>query len=287
MRHPSPRRALHLGLRTEDFEGRWYARYYRPQLPSLPPHVRDALLVGAIAAPLLTSREAVKHLTEPGYEACEDGYAVDDDTSLSVAVRTEMPDVTPAMIDWWFGWHGDAAQKYKLWHPQAHVHAEWDRPLPKGNAGRARRRSYVGRTSFVDEYLGSELSHATISFVRPAEVGFDERALEDDAEATAVCAHIGLPGTPLVAGTLVHHVRRIAGGDGRAEMRSRFWLGGRHARVRGGGSLGDFVAPLLARLKHPGLDFGRALLVHCSQEMSHLATFLPALQREAMRSEID
>jgi len=59
-----------------------------------------------------------------------------------------------------------------------------------------------------------------------------------------------------------------------AEMRSRFWMGGRHVAVRTGKSLADRVLRLIAARQLPDL---RDLLVHCAQEMNHLAWFLPAL----------
>jgi glyoxylase-like metal-dependent hydrolase (beta-lactamase superfamily II) len=32
-----------------------------------------------------------------------------------------MPGVTGAMFEWWMGWHYMEAQRYKLWHPRAHI----------------------------------------------------------------------------------------------------------------------------------------------------------------------
>ena len=61
-------------------------------------------------------------------------------------------------------------------------------------------------------------------------------------------------------------------------MRSRFWMGGPYLASRS--------APLRAAVpvvkKLVGLVelHARALLVHCSQEMTHLATLLPALYEQ-------
>jgi hypothetical protein len=196
----------------------------------------------------------------------ENGFGFQDDDSLHVAIRTEMPGVSPAMIDWWFGWHGSEPQRYKLWHPRAHLHAQW--------ADGGQESHYLGRVSFVDEYIGSTLRHAAIHFLPPAELGFDKHAL---AAATAVCARVGLADSPVDAGYLVHHVRRI---DGGSEMRSRFWLGGKAARVTIGFGVGELAVRIARRVLKPSIDDGRNLLVHCSQEMSHLASFLPRLHAE-------
>lgn len=270
MMHPHPDRPLYLGMREGDLTGKAYAAFWNPHMAPLPEHVREALLYGAVSAPLLPRLADAPRLLESGYQGLENGFGIQDDGSLLVAVRTDMPAVSPAMVDWWFGWHSDETQRYKLWHPRAHVHAEWSAPNPPGTAGRAR---YVGHVSLVDEYVGSQMSHLAIQFCAPAELGFDESRL-DPEQATVICARVGFSDKPVDTGYLVHHVRRVQGG---AEMRSRFWLVGPYLAVRGGGPAGELLSPLLSKLAKPSTDTGRDLLVHCSQEMSHLASFLPSL----------
>ena len=58
-------------------------------------------------------------------------------------------------------------------------------------------------------------------------------------------------------------------------MRSRFWMGGPNLAARTT-SLRAAV-PIAKRVVGLSELDARALLVHCSQEMTHLATFLPAL----------
>jgi hypothetical protein len=270
MKHPQPKRELYLGVRAGDLDGKPYAKYWNPQMAPLSPHAREAVVVGPVASALLPPLAEAPRLLESGDQELENGFGLCDDGSLHVAVRTEMPNVAPAMWDWWFGWHSDEPQRYKLWHPRAHVYAAWDRP-PSGAAGRER---YLGRVSFVDEYLGSELSRIAVQFVPPALLGFNEGALGDGA---LICARIGFTDHPLDFGWLIHHVRRVAGG---AEMRSRFFIGGAHGAVRGAGRAGEVAARAIGRFVKPTLDNGRDLLVHCAQEMAHLAAFLPALHDE-------
>jgi hypothetical protein len=185
-----------------------------------------------------------------------------------------MPQVEPAMVDWWFGWHSDEPQRYKLWHPRAHVHAEWASAVVPGTTGRAR---YVGQTSCVDEYVGSTLGRYYIRFLPPRELGLDESRLADPRQGTAICARVGFANMPFDFGYLLHYVSPIEGG---AEMHSRFWIGGPYVSARRGGALGNLVAKRVGRILRPGAAEAAALLVHCSQEMSHLATFLPALYAE-------
>ncbi len=241
----------------------------------LAPHVVDAVSIGARSPELLADLDQCPSLLEEGHGPVETGFAFGPDGSVRVATLTPMPGVSAEMWDWWFGWHGCDARRYKLWHPQAHLYAEWSDGPDRGRTGRER---YVGRTSFVDEYLGSSIARVAIQFVAPAQLGFDEAALVPGGGRTAVCASLGSSQFPLDIGYLVHVVRPVEGG---AEMRSRFWLGGRHVRLRTGGEVVAKSAGALAgRLVRGRLVDARALLVHCAQEMSHLATFLPELHRE-------
>ncbi|MFO0549674.1 MAG: hypothetical protein U0271_14880 [Polyangiaceae bacterium] len=204
----------------------------------------------------------------------ENGYTIDSSGALLIAVRTDLPNCTPRMLDWWFGWHSDDPRRYKLWHPRAHVHASWAAPPAPDSVGRAR---YVGSTSIVDEYLGATLGRFRIRFIDPSELGLAATELRDDLRATAVCARVGAADLPLEAGWLVHHVRAVPGG---AEMRSRFWIGGPYAALRSASgehqsTLARAAVSLASRALRPTVDDGRDLLIHCAEEMSHLATFLP------------
>ncbi len=91
-----------------------------------------------------------------------------------------------------------------------------------------------------------------------------------------MCARTGLADIPIDVGYLAHHVRRTAGGS---EMRSRFWIGGRYAAGRNS-VLGTVLSKAAGLFMRPTEADARALLVHCAEEMQHLAQFLPALYAE-------
>jgi hypothetical protein len=269
---PDPARRPYLGYRGDDFATP-FARFFEPEMAPLAPHVVDALHTGPQAPKLLTELGAAGEMLTDGHEEpTETGTAIGSDGSMRVAVLTRMPGVSPEMWDWWFGWHGGDARRYKLWHPRAHLYAEWG---DGDDAGRRGRDRYVGRTSFVDEYLGSTLARAAIRFVPPSELGLDERALADPTHQTAICARVGSSDRPVDLGWLVHQVRRTEDG---AEMRSRFWLGGRHTAARSTNPVARRVLPPIAnRIVRPSAQSAADLLVHCAQEMSHLAARLPQL----------
>jgi hypothetical protein len=199
----------------------------------------------------------------------QSGWTLTSDGAAHINLLTEMPGVTPEMIDWWFGWHSDSPERYKLWHPRAHVHAEWQRTPPVGTTGRSR---YVGSTSLVDEYVGSSLGRFAISFRPPAELGLRDDRVTQGVDATAVCARVGLVDVPVDAGYLLHLVTRT---DGGSVMRSRFWIGLPYTTARSG--VLKAALPLAGRIIRPTEAEAQALLVHCAQEMAHLASFLPEI----------
>lgn len=249
----------YLGYRGDDGDTE-YGAFFDPQMAPLPAHVVDALHHGPQADQVLLEFECAAELLDDGYHQTENGYGRLADGGFQVSVRTEMPGVTPQMWAWWFGWHGSETRRYKLWHPRAHASARW---ADGGGDGH-----YVGRTSLIEEYLGSAYAKAAIQFITPEAMGLPQHRLGD---SVAVCARLGSSEVPVDTGWFVHHVRPTADG---AEMRSRFWMGGRYVGVRHGNLLANTVVrPLAARQ----LPDPRDLLVHCAQEMNHLAGFLPEM----------
>lgn len=272
MKVPAPKRVpgRRLGWSAHELASLPYARFWNPVMGDISADAHRAVANSPMAEELLPPMaQSIGSIVDA---EVQNGFTVTTDGAIHVNIATEMPGVTPAMIDWWFGWHGDSPERYKLWHPKAHVHAQWASPPPTGSTGRAR---YVGHTSEVDEYLGSAMIRGAIQFRRPEELGLVDAAVAAGVDATAVCARTGLVDLPVDIGYLAHHVAAVPGGS---IMRSRFWLGGpdiaaRSATLRA-------AVPVAKRIVGLTELDARALLVHCSQEMTHLATFLPALYEQ-------
>jgi hypothetical protein len=255
-----------LGYSTEELAQSPYASFFQAKLDPLQPQVTEALLIGPQAHELFPPVNEASSMIEPGYWPVETGYTCPPDGSMRVFCLTHMPGVTPQMWDWWFGWHGCEAQRYKLWHPKAHINAEW-------SDGRRDER-YIGRTSLITEYLGPKIAKGAIGFVRPALMGFDEDRLAVQGEV-AICARVGVPGTPLKGGWLLHQLRPVEGGS---EMRSRMWMGGDNVAIGDKpGAIGRGVARTVRPIAGKLLPAPADLLVHNAQEMAHLASFLPRL----------
>ena len=245
-----------------------FAKYYNTVFASLPDEVTHAL-ENPLAWEALPDITQMAKLEQHGYMTVETGYAVHKDGSSKVAVKTDMPGVTPEMWDWWFGWHGSQDTRYQLWHPNAHVSAQWE-------DGR-NDHCYIGRNSIITEYIGPNLLDAAIQFKSPLEFGFSSDSINHKDQAVYICAKLGHPTWPVDYGYLVHQVRKTATG---AEMRSRFWVGGQYISLRKKGKVAEAVVGVLKTFKSLPKNFALDLLRHCSEEMNHLAAFLPALYNE-------
>lgn len=269
MKPPAPKAipGRRLGWSADEIATLPYARFWNPEMADISADAHRAVANSPMAEVLLPPMaEAITGIVDA---EVQNGFTVTSGGAVHVNLVTEMPEVTPAMIDWWFGWHSDSPERYKLWHPRAHVHAQWEKQPQPGSTGRAR---YVGFTSEVDEYLGSAMIRGAIRFRQPEELGLVDAAVAAGVDATAVCARVGLVELPVDIGYLAHHVATVPGGS---VMRSRFWLGGPNVAARTPALRA--VMPAARRLAGLTELDARALLVHCSQEMTHLASFLPAL----------
>lgn len=276
-----PSGPAYLGYHGRDHDAP-FAHYFQREMAPLADGVVRTLNLGAQAPELFASLADAPSMLDAGSGPAETGYALGRDGEIRVAVLTPMPGVSPEMWDWWFAWHGSDSRRYKLWHPRAHLRVGWADEAGDGEGASSAARGYVGRTSFVDEYIGSTLTRASIRFVPPVELGFDTAALTDASVQTVVCARIGPRLQSVDVGYLVHHVRRTAEGS---EMRSRFWLGGGHIGARTRTPVVTMLLPRMARIVFkPTVRAASELLVHCAQEMAHLAGFLPKIHEEFAES---
>ncbi|MEM9775274.1 MAG: hypothetical protein AAF902_11890 [Chloroflexota bacterium] len=240
-----------------------FQKYRNPNVRPASDEVQQAIADSPLDGRLFLKIEDARQMAAAGYAEVENGYAFHPDGSATVSVLTDMPDVTPDMWHWWFGWHGDSDEKYKLWHPPAHIGARWG----DGEIGRV---GYIGRDSHIQEYLGPSLEKGVIQFKSPTIVGLPEFDPET-SDAVYIVARIGLP-IPIDFGWLIHEVRRTENGS---EMRSRFWMGGNHIAARSAWT--GWLVPIARRFRKIPESLVSDLLEHCAEEMSHLATFLPDL----------
>jgi hypothetical protein len=181
---------------------------------------------------------------------------------LHVAALTRMPGVSPRMIEWWFGEYMQTTEHYKRWHPRDHIWMSWEDKTPG---------THVGAKHCVHEYIGGHLNKLKISFLPPEE--YFPNGLQDIPGAVAICARSGLLDRPIDVGRMVHLALPKPWG---CELHSRFWLG--YVSSRSGSRIVDRLGNLTwTRHALASVNLGRSLLVHCHEEMTTLAGFLPGL----------
>lgn len=244
--------------------------FERPLSLAVPDRVEAAIARGVRRGRDFPFANAAQ-LIEPGGDGLTDAVVRNSDGVLVVACRTDMPDVSPQMWDWWFGWHSVSSKRYRLWHPRDHLSAALAEDRTRWPDVKAR---YIGNVSFVEEFIGEgEIHKLSIAFKAPSEFGLDERKVAE--QGTAICARGGLPHVFADVSHLIHFVRRTPGGS---EMLSRFWLGDVRSKIPVVGGLIDRrLNDPAARIENSPDAFGLKLLRHCSEEMSHLAKILPGL----------
>ncbi|TCJ97002.1 DAPG hydrolase family protein [Nocardia alba] len=254
-----------------------YAKYMATHTDPAPASVATAYSRSPTPSEQIPEFSALaSDLAPRGVAAVETGYGHTTSGVVWVAVHTEMPGVTAAMWDWWFAWHTVESARYKLWHPDAHLYCGIARDRSAERI--CDREKYIGNIAYVDEYIGPKLQQLAIAFTDPRVHGFD---VPD--RHTIILGRVGSIVAPVDLGWLAHQVRPTPAG---CEMRSRFYLNlhGLHrpdlARAAQAIERGPAVDPRDLVLD---VDLARELLLHCGQEMNHLAGFLPQLYHEFSR----
>ena len=195
----------------------------------------------------------------------ESGWIRHADGRAHVAGRTHMVGCTAEMVEWWFSFI-KTTEHYKLWHPRDHVFSDWI-----GERGTGR---YVGGTHIAHEYFGGgpTLFKLKINFRDPAEI-LDVSRFAGAGVSAAIYGRTGPVDRDLWVGHTLHLVYNTWEG---CLMRSRFWLGEL-----------DPAPPDISREEMIALvpdERVRGLHIHCSEEMSMLASLLPTLYAAHNRS---
>jgi hypothetical protein len=237
------------------------------------PAVLAVIEAGPMDPALALPRGELDRLLDPAPLAAETGWCRLADGVRCVAVRTPMPAVDAAMVDWWFDWHARDSLRYRVWHPAAHSGNSVELPTVPG------AKAHWGAVHHPVEDVGTGTVHARIAFVSPSELGFSTDALDDRAVATIVCGWVGDDRRRMRHSAMAHVF--LAADEGLV-LRSHFWLG---AAIRPylPAPLGDPAAALLnrRRVRHLALPRGLApgLARHCAEEYANLAALLPELHR--------
>lgn len=250
-----------------------YAHFYHRQSAKINASVLESIRNGDHRPADALAFDNKNDLLQPAYLPIENGHCRLRDGSFFVAVRTEMPNVTGEMIDWWFDWHPHDALRYRIWFPETHFGTRFQRDQECA----AGDLPYWHTTHFPVEDIGLGVEEVIIRFVPPSEFGFDVDRFEESDIETIVCGYVGSVGRRMTEHTrMCHLVRRFEGG---VEMRSRFWMG---AEVKfhpfiGSSVLEYLVNNKIARRMLMPSKTGLCMAFHCAQEYSNLGEILPEL----------
>ena len=232
-----------------------------------------ALNAGSLRADEVLSWDNRHKLAEEGYLPGENGWARFEDGSAYVAVKTFFPGATAEMIDWWFEWaQREEDIRYKIWYPGAH-YAMSQTPTPNA-PDYEKPKAYWGKSRFPVEDVGVGVARLRLDFVAPSEFGFDELP----EGSTMLAVRVGLPNGLLKTTDMIHFVRPVEGG---VEMRSRFWIAREFEAMAGGLGVAAALADnaVVKRVVVPE-NLPQELALHCANEYSQLASFLPEVYDE-------
>ena len=222
-------------------------------------------------AAALPKEDAIR-LCDPAPMDVETGRTRLPDGSIQVAFRTELPDLTPEMIEWWADWHPQRDDRYRAWHPQEHF---GNRTLPGGTS---QEKSYWGAVVFFDEDVGDGRSQLRTEFTSPRGFGFSHRPFDNPDVKVIISARVG---DAFMTHTDMAHVFIAEGGG--LVLRSRFWIAERvRPRLPGPLVALEDIGENLASRKFVR-DFavpdgiGPAVARHGAEEHAQLGEILPGL----------
>lgn len=229
----------------------------------------DAIERGPIDPCDALALATVDRLRDPEPLTCETGWCTLPDGVGYIAVRSEMPNVSGEMVDWWFDWHPRESLRYRAWHPSAHL-ANSLQPPPF-----ARAKAHWGAVHHPVEDVGVGVVHARIEFCSPTEMGMSSDALDDPHVASIVCGYAG-DDRLHIRHTPMFHVF-LRDGEG-VVLRSRFWLGAALAPYGPlGGPGGRLLNTTFVRRRALPKRLPRGLATHCAEEYANLGVLLPEL----------
>jgi hypothetical protein len=242
----------------------------RPLAPA-DPAALEAIAAGPVDPRTTLPLEGIERLRDPAPLAVETGWCTLPDGVGFVAVRTPMPSLSAAMVDWWFDWHPRDPLRYRAWHPRAHSSNAIEPPRA------AAAKAHWGAVHHPVENVGTGQVRARIAFAPPSELGFADDALDDPRVGTIVCGWVG-DDIRRVRHSAMAHV--FLAGERGLVLRSHFWLGAA-IRPYAPNRIAAPAERLLNRraVRRAALPVGlpEALARHCAEEYANLAAILPEL----------
>lgn len=229
----------------------------KKDLPAIPDEIELCLSMSEITA---TPFENKDDILEDETLQQEVGFSKMPDGTYLVSMTSPMPDVTADMIRWWFWWHPQADERYKVWFPGEHLGIGYSKKQ-KEYFSKSSCPEFQNNTHYPLERIGKAVLPLRIDFVKPSEFGFSEDIMKNNSIPLIVCGHVGVF-KGLVMHTEMAHIFKQT--DKGLILISRFWLGK------------TMKSKLLKKLIIKD-DMALSMARHCCVEYRNLNEILPQL----------
>lgn len=264
---------------TEEEKDKPYAKYFYRPMAKIPDEVTHAIASGSMDHKDTLPFERINDLLQPGYHAWETGVCFMPDNSCYVAVLTRMPKVSGEMLDWWFWWHALETLRYKIWFPGSHLANHTQDRHQLQNQELSSRQRYWNNTQYPIEDVGIGIEQLSMTFLPPADFGFDVSRFDEARVATVICARVGSVTKKALHTDMCHFVRTT---DDGVEMRSRFWIGRKiqSMMLSEESPIHWLINTKFIRKILIPADTPNQMAYHCAQEYNNLVAILPELYRD-------
>jgi hypothetical protein len=272
----TPSKAAQPDLTPEE-QARPFAKYYYEDIP-LPEPDHLATMDQSCDPAKCFGPERMNDLLDPGYLDTEIGWCSMPNGSGFIANKIHYPEVTAEMLDWWFCWHTMESLRYRIWYPPQHaaimLSAENRKRLLDQSTPFAERN--WGVTHHVTEDCNCGMENIAISFMSPADFGFDMSRWKEPNVSTFAggfgwACPVDKTDESITAPAIMCHIFRPHP-EGGLEHRTRFWLGYRFSNGQPELSLPPGISVPDANIK--------GLAVHNVCEFTRFKYFLPRIFAE-------
>lgn len=261
---------------TSSEAARPFAKYYHEDIPQ-PDPAHLARMDAPCDPTLAIGPEQMNELLNPGDLDVEIGWCNLPNGAGFIANRMIYPGITAEMIDWWFAWHPLEDLRYRIWYPPQHggimLSPEGRRRLLDPSVPMAEKN--WGVTHHVTENCDCGMENIDISFLSPAEFGFDMSRWHEPLVSTFAGGYgwavtVNKTDESITAPALMCHIFRPHP-EG-LEHRTRFWMGYRMSGGKPELSLPPGIAVPESAV--------RGLARHNVREFTRFQHFLPRIYQE-------
>ncbi|MEV4897676.1 hypothetical protein AB0K48_50925 [Nonomuraea sp. NPDC055795] len=243
---------------AERIKGKPYAKYFNGDL-WLHDEVLPQLKKPMDEADILPKSD-LNTLLDPGYHRVETGFGATKDNDAYVTSLVRYPGCRIEMFTWWFWWHSVEPERYSLWYPFNHDHANPRNRDALTQPGLTDAERYIGNTHDIVEYVGPTRAELVIEFHDAGDLGIDSSRIKEP-EYSQACGIIN------DKSWMIHLPRATEDGF---ELRSRYYF---DKSIATASSPGDTA-------HNAALSFAYEMVIHDQTEFTHLSTFLADIYHE-------